>query len=117
MYKQLFRIFHHLRILLKQQLSLLHLTPQPRINLINLPVKNERVDDPKHQLDNYPQVVTTGVVGTHHLDKGLGDGCRLEVDGNHVVLLVGTQQSLLVVGKVTDERRCQEGEVGKEDDA
>ena len=117
MHKQLLRILHHLRIFLEQHLPQPDLTLQPRIDLINLPIQNKRVDNAKGQFDSHPKVVAARVPGTGHLDEGLDDGSGLEIGGNDVVLLVGTQQGLLVVGKVTDEGGSEEREVGKVDNA
>ena len=116
MYKQLLRVFHHLRILLKQQLALTYFAFEPWVDLVNLPVEDEGVEDAEREFDEYPEVVAAGVVGTCHLDEGLDDGGSLEVGGDDVVLLVGSQEGLFVVGKVADEGGGEEREVGKVDD-
>ena len=117
MHKQLLGVFHHFGILLEQLFPQVDLAPQPGINPIDLPIENKGVNYAENQLNDNPQIVTPRVIGTRHLNQGLDDRCRLEIGRNHIIFLVGTEQRLLVVGEISDQRRNKERKIGKEDNA
>ena len=108
MCKDLFDKRHNTGILLQQFTATAHIALEPRVHLIDLPIEDKRVDDAKEEFNDNPEIVVTGVVGTYSLDDNLDDIGRLEIDGNDIVTLVGTEEGLLIVDKVTYKRGCQE---------
>ena len=57
-----------------------------------------------------------GIVGTNQLDDDLDDIGGLEIGGDDIVALVGTEEGLLIINEVADKGGCQEAiESGKHD--
>lgn len=101
--EELFGFGHYFRVLAEERAAGADGGAEPRVGLVDFPVEDEGVDDAEGEFDDDPQVVGTGVPGKSHLDDGLDNGGGLEVGGDYVVALVGSEEVLAVVDEVADE--------------
>ena len=115
MYKHLAGFTHDNLILRILPPAFRHLALQPRIYPVYLPIQDERVQNAEYQLDGYPQVEAAHMARQRHLQEYLDDIGRLEVDGDHIIALVGAKQGLPVIDEITDEGGSQKGEISKID--
>ncbi len=97
-------LLHYFRVLAEEGAAGADGGAEPGVGLVDFPVENEGVDDAEGEFNDDPQVVGTGVPCKGHLDEGLDDGGGLEVGGDYVVALVGSEEVLAVVDEVADER-------------
>ena len=115
MYKHLTGFTHNNPILRIFQSAFRHTALQPRIYPVYLPVQYERIQNAECQFNGYPQIKTAHVAYQCYLQENLDDIGRLKINSDYIVTLVGAQQGLPVINKITDESGSQKCKISKID--
>nr|WP_226810739.1 hypothetical protein [Bacteroides cellulosilyticus] len=84
--------------------------------MVYLPVQDKAIENTKEEFYDNPEIEAAHVTDKCHLEKYFHDVACLEIDGDHVVALVRTEQCLSIVDEIADERRSEKGKVSEIDD-